>query len=250
MEQQYPPRRIDPELAGRLSERGAELAQGDAFGSAEKLPGLIVGVLNFALTLEYLEAEFYTKATSTPGLIPPDVRDVFDEIRRHETEHVEYLQGILGNRAVAKPGFDFTGGKGQGNGPFGDVFQNPKTFLALSQAFEDTGVRAYKGQAANLMGDGDILEAALTIHSVEARHASLVRHIRGDKGWISQSSRGSLPRETQRTYKGEDNSFHILTAWLGGGAGGGDIGGTEAFDEPLTKWDVMKIVRPFLAKGG
>jgi rubrerythrin len=53
--------------------------------------------------------------------------------------------------------------------------------LALAQAFEDTGVRAYKGQAANLMSKPDLLTAALQIHSVEARHASEVRRLRGQK---------------------------------------------------------------------
>uniref|UniRef100_UPI0025D6A377 ferritin-like domain-containing protein n=1 Tax=Marivirga sp. TaxID=2018662 RepID=UPI0025D6A377 len=67
-------------------------------------------------------------------------------------------------------------------------FNDYNQFLALSQAFEDTGVRAYKGQAANLVSDSMsnlILTAALSIHGVEARHASIVRRLRGQKGWIT-----------------------------------------------------------------
>jgi rubrerythrin len=60
-------------------------------------------------------------------------------------------------------------------------FTDYQQFLALAQAFEDTGVRAYKGQAANLMSKPDLLTAALQIHSVEARHASEVRRLRGQK---------------------------------------------------------------------
>jgi hypothetical protein len=75
----------------------------------------------------------------------------------------------------SKPTFDFTVG-----GAF-DPFNNYTQFLALSQAFEDTGVRAYKGQATNLISTPDLLTAALQIHSVEARHASEVRRLRGLK---------------------------------------------------------------------
>ena len=73
---------------------------------------------------------------------------------------------------------DFTAG-----GKYADVFSNFKTFLALSQTFEDLGVAAYKGQAGNLKGNGAILTAALQIHSVEARHAAEVRRIGGKKAW-------------------------------------------------------------------
>ena len=99
-----------------------------------------------------------------------------------------FLTDALGSHAVKKPNFDFTA-----KGAFGDVFSNYKTFLALSQAFEDTGVRAYKGQAGNLKASDEILTAALQIHSVEARHAAEVRLIRGQPAWIVSNSRGDLP---------------------------------------------------------
>ena len=74
----------------------------------------------------------------------------------------------------------------------------------MAQAFEDTGVRAYKGQAANLITTPDLLTAALQIHSVEARHASEVRRLRGLKGWISNDERGAgMPAATQAVYAGE-----------------------------------------------
>ena len=145
--------------------------------------------LQLALTLEYLEDEFYKIALDTNGLIPASDRDIIAQISKHENAHVEFLMGPLGNAAPAKPTFDFT------VGDTFDTFDNYETFLALSQAFEDTGVRAYKGQAGNLMSDGDLLTAALQIHSVEAMHAWQIRRLRGQKGWIVGSDRGGLPAE-------------------------------------------------------
>jgi len=79
---------------------------------------------------------------------------------------------------VAKPVFDFSGGNGTMLGPFATVFTNCNVFLAVAQTFEDTGVRAYKGRAGELVGGGDLLTAALQIHSVEARHAAHIRLMR------------------------------------------------------------------------
>ncbi len=195
-----------------------------------------VDVLNFALVLEELEAEFYTRGVSA-NMLPDDVKPVFDQIRKHEVAHVAFIRGALGGDAVAKPTFDFTAG-----GMFADVFSNPQTFMMLAEAFEDTGVRAYKGQAATLMPDPTVLEAALKIHSVEARHAAEVRRIRGQKGWISGSSRGDLPAAAQKVYDGESNTFHFILAK----PSSQKLGLSEAFDEPLTKGQVLEIVRPFL----
>ncbi len=255
----------DPELTRKLVSRreaisrgastSSSLAFGLAMGSvpvalaglakdvfAQGLPSLIEDVLNFALTLEYLESQFYETGVAKRGLLGNDVRPVFDQIRKHEVAHVAFLKSALGARAVASPTFDFTAGGGKSNGPFADVFSNEKTFLAVAQTFEDTGVRAYKGQAANLMGDDAILEAALKIHSVEARHAAEVRRLRGQKGWISLDTPGGLPAITQPSYAGEGNRFHFILAQPVN-----SISMTEAFDEPLTKSQVMDIVAPFIA---
>ena len=147
-----------------------------AFGQG--VPARVVEVLNFALTLEYLEDEFYRTALGTSGLIPREFTQVFAQISKHETAHVATLKGALGAAAVAKPQFDFTA-----RGKYRDVFSNFKTFAAVSQALEDTGVAAYKGQAGNLLGAGAVLTTALQIHSVEARHAAEVRRVRGVKAW-------------------------------------------------------------------
>lgn len=204
------------------------------------VPSDAAGILNFALTLEYLEAEFYSTGLDTRGLIPAPMHAVFDQIRKHEVAHVAFLRSALGSDAVAKPSFDFTAG-----GLFGDVFSNAQTFMAVAQAFEDTGVRAYKGQAASLMTHRTLLRQALQIHSVEARHASQVRRMRHQKGWITGKSRGDLPAATQGVYEGEDNGFHFILAQ----PSSKKLALTEAFDEPLTMGEVLSIVRPFIRGG-
>jgi hypothetical protein len=200
----------------------------------------IVGILNFALTLEYLESTFYTMGLSTSGLIPSADMAVFAQISKHETDHVALLKSTiisLQGTPVAEPGFDFTAG-----GTFPDVFSNYQTFLALSNAFEDTGVRAYKGQAAALQGAGAVLTAALDIHSVEARHASEVRRLRGLKGWITEAQANGLPAAI---YTGEDNTveggINVTTVTSAPVASV-----TEAFDEPLTMSAVLAIAGPFI----
>lgn len=151
------------------------LASNQAFGAT--LPKVIEDTLNFALTLEYLEAAFYDLGNKS-GIIPSQYKTVFRTIGQHETAHVKLLKGVLGSAAVKAPGVDFTAG-----GKYADVFSNFDTFLALSQTFEDLGVAAYKGQAGNLVGSREVLTVALQIHSVEARHASEVRRIGLRFGW-------------------------------------------------------------------
>ena len=215
----------------------------EAFG--QRLPASVVSVLNFALALEYLESDFYNIGVATGGLIPAADRTIFTTIQQHENDHVVYLRNALGAAARPKPTFDFTAG-----GAFPTVFTSYATFMAVAQAFEDTGVRAYKGQAPTLMPYKSVLTAALTIHSVEARHAAEVRRLRGNftdmepnEGWITNAIT-DIPG-TEAVYAGEDNTVHA----------GVDAAGvttvarkevTEAFDEPLTMAQVLAIVDPFI----
>lgn len=202
----------------------------------------VVEVLNFALTLEYLEAEYYVMGLDSGGLLTGDVRSVIEQISKHETAHVAFLQTAIsgaGGTPVDKPTFDFTAG-----GAFPDVFSNPQTFLAVAQAFEDTGVRAYKGQAGNLLGNDDVLTAALQIHSVEARHASEVRRLRGSKGWITRATNTTAPA-ADGVYAGEANTTHL-------GVDAKSIVSvdvdalTEAYDEPLSMQQVLTIAGLFI----
>jgi hypothetical protein len=220
----------------------------DAF-AATALPQDIIDVLNFALTLEYLESTFYDTAVGMSGLIPASDLAIFQQIKKHEDAHVAVLQGALGSAAVAKPTFDFTAG-----GMFPDVFSNYATFQAVSQAFEDTGVRAYKGQAPNLMSQPDILTTALQIHSVEARHAAEVRRLRGLEGWIIGKT-GNLPAAVNAAVYGPGNppsDFPAEDNIVQGGVNLMSITnyGTDplsaAFDEPLDKATVLAIAGPFI----
>jgi len=217
----------------------ASLANKTYAADISPTPSTPVGALQLALTLEYLEDEFYRLGLES-GVIPPGGRDekVFMQIAKHEADHVEFLIAGLGANAVAKPTFDFTVG-----GAF-SPFTDYQTFLALAQAFEDTGVRAYKGQAANLITTPDLLTAALQIHSVEARHASEVRRLRGLKGWITGNQRGTgMPDATQAVYNGEEatNQAGYNTSTLFGADAG-----TEAYDEPLTTQQSVDIANIFI----
>lgn len=202
--------------------------------------------LQLALILEYLEDEFYAMALDS-GIIPVADQAIFTQIAKHENAHVNFLKSALGDAAPAKPTFDFTGARNaNGGGPF-DPFNDYPTLLALAQAFEDTGVRAYKGQAGNLISNGDLLTAALQIHSVEAMHASQIRRLRGQKGWIIGSDRGGLPEAAQPVYTGEEITtqagFDTSTV---GNFGAGSA--SESFDEPLTGSQSKTIAQLFIVE--
>lgn len=211
-------------------------ALSDAYGQSG-LPQSVVDVLNFALTLEYLEAEFYVRGTETAGLIPSQYMMIFRQIRKHEEAHVRLLRSVLGSQAVNKPTFDFTG-----KGAFPTVFSSFDTYAALSQAFEDTGVRAYKGQAPALIPVPAVLEVALNIHSVEARHAARIRALRGFKGWITNADSSGLPAAI---YAGDAETVQlgVQTAGLGGKSA---AAATESFDEFLTRDQVLAIAGQFI----
>jgi len=254
---------VDPELFTRLNSRRGLLGASTklaaaalplAFGASLKhayaqtaTTNKIVDVLNFALTLEYLEAEFYNIGMNTPGLIPAEDRLIFAEVQMHENAHVTFLRKTLmalGATPVAKPRFDFTA-----KGAFPTVFSSYATYKAVAQALEDTGVRAYKGQATNLVGTGAVLEAALNIHSVEARHAAYIRRLNGAKGWIPFADSSGLPAAI---YAGEDQQIQNerlgpINAHSGPVLFGIDtMAVTESFDEPLTKEQVLAIAAPFI----
>lgn len=217
----------------------------------------VVAVLQYALTLEYLEAEFYTKGVAMAPIPAGAPMGAITTIRDHENAHVALLKtviGQLGATPVAKPTFDFSAGNGSNNGPFKDVFTNYALFLAVAQTFEDTGVRAYKGQAGELMENNDILTAALQIHSVEARHAAHIRSMRRAllsnttiKPWITGKDTGGIGAAVQASYDGEDLSTQAGANIVNIGNSGVTVSAaTEAFDEPLTKAAVLAIVDPFI----
>ena len=101
----------------------------------------VLDVLNFALTLEYLEYRFYQKAVSSTNLIPTGAPlNAISSIRDNELAHVNFLKTTitaLGGKPVVEPTFDFTAGNGSNSGPFANVFTSYETFLAVAQVFEE-----------------------------------------------------------------------------------------------------------------
>lgn len=220
---------------------------------------IILDTLNFALTLEYLESNFYIKAVNS-GIVPAgDALNAITVIRDHENEHVNFLKTAIsaaGGTPVSftADSFDFTA-----KGNFPGVFSEYGTLLAVAQTFEDTGVRAYKGQASNLISNNDYLTAALQIHSVEARHAAHIREMRKAanllvpsgvdvKPWITLNQSGIGTTAVQASYDGEENVMQAgITITNIGGFPISAAAASEAFDEPLTKDQITAIVTPFFA---
>jgi hypothetical protein len=128
-----------------------------------------VDILNYALTLEYLESEFYTLGVKQVKGLSGEERKLAKEIRDNEDEHVDALAATvkkLGGTPVKKPTFDF-----------GGAFGSRATFLKTANTLEDAGVSAYNG-AGPLIASKDVLAAAGSIVQVEARHAALIRLVR------------------------------------------------------------------------
>ncbi len=138
----------------------AEAESADAFASSD------VSILNYALTLEYLQASFYTEAERV-GALRGRARHAARVLGAVERAHVAALQKALGNAAIGRPRFNFQG-----------TTEDGQKFLQTAVAFEDLAVAAYKGQAPLIKSDG-LLAAAISIHSVEARHAAWMRHLFG-----------------------------------------------------------------------
>jgi hypothetical protein len=171
-----------------------------AYGQGQAtLPADVQKVLTLALQLEYLEFHFYNTALSITGLIPGSETDGITTIRNDEAGHINALRGVLGTNAPSYlvTDFDYSGGGGTGTGPMATALvpngagnANGALFFAAGQAFSDVGQRAYKGGAPtlNTTATKDVLEAALNIHSVEARHNS---HFRSVRRAIAANSLGS-----------------------------------------------------------
>ncbi|MFO1070595.1 MAG: ferritin-like domain-containing protein [Geminicoccaceae bacterium] len=181
-------------------------------------------ILNFALNLEYLEAEFYLRAafgrglddgqtggTGTRGAVTGGrqvpfasrlIREYAQEIARDEAAHVRFLRRTLGAAAVARPRIDlrasFTNAARAaglvGPGESFDPFASEDGFLLGAFVFEDVGVTAYKG-AATLIAAKPVLDAAAGILAVEAYHAGEIRTLLRARGLVAQARKISDLRD-------------------------------------------------------
>jgi Ferritin-like domain len=125
-----------------------------------------ISILNYALLLEELQAAFYTEAERGKAL-SGDSLEAVEVIGGGERAPVKALREVLGGKAIKAPFFNFKG-----------TTEDPDAFLRTAVAFEDLAVAAYKGQAP-LIRSPEVLAAAISIHSVEARHAAWIRYLAG-----------------------------------------------------------------------
>ena len=255
-------------LGSKVAAAAMPFALGSMFNKAygQATPQAVIDVLQYALTLEHFEYNFYLQGNAATTLAIPagDQRNAIIMIRDSEKKHVDYLSTVI--RTInnttpvsQKTVYDFTA-----MGTFPTVFTDYAIFLAVAQVLEDTGVRAYKGQAAALMGNQVVLTAALGIHAVEARHAAKIRYMRRLNGvaaikpWITSTA--TVSNDTgiaavNNNYAGATPENTVVQATvniagfkLEGVAGSPNISfsaAAEAFDEPLTKAEVLALVAPF-----
>jgi hypothetical protein len=142
-----------------------------------------LAILNYALTLEYLEADFYAGAVDS-GALSGSAAVLAALISAHEATHVTVLRNTilkLGGRATAKPSFDFKG-----------TNTDPAKFVATALVLENTGVRAYLGQAGNLKSKA-LLAAAGSILTIEARHAAAVAVLLDDSPYADGTDTSITP---------------------------------------------------------
>lgn len=158
-----------------------------ALGADSRSSKQDVAILNFALTLEYLEAEFYRQAVAGNAL-SGEQKTFAEIVAGHEAAHVDFLAKTLGSNAVASPKFDFKG-----------IPTNTNLFIKTAMQLEDTGVSAYIGQSYRIRKTAYILVAAQVL-AVEARHAA----------WARSLVPGRLPAEKDEVLNGHANMKQVL----------------------------------------
>lgn len=170
----------------------------EMLASFEDVEGTDVDVLNYALSLEHLESAFYETALETfdeQAFVESDALSEYDESFR--TAVYGYVETVAAHEAqhatVFTQAVELLGGEAVMPGEYEFGFETVGEFLSLAQVLENTGVAAYAG-AAPFVESPDLLSAALSVHSVEARHAAVTNFVTG----TSRSRTRSTPRAPSR----------------------------------------------------
>ena len=145
---------------------GAALLAASAAPAQAAIDRRDVAILNYALTLEYIQESFYGEVERI-GALTGGLAEQARVVGAHERAHVKAFRQVLGAHAVKRPRFDFRG-----------ATEDSDRFRRTAVAFEDLAVAAYKGQAP-LIQSRAYLVPALAIHTVEARHAAWIRRLAG-----------------------------------------------------------------------
>ncbi|MCK1714644.1 MULTISPECIES: ferritin-like domain-containing protein [unclassified Bradyrhizobium] len=172
-------------------------------------------IFTFALNLEYMEAEFYLRATTGKGIADADagsdaasviggheakfenkaIREFVEELAENELAHVRFYRKTLGRSAISRPAIDFEAGfkaaaQAAGLPADFDPFADDMSVLLGGMLFEDVGVTAYAG-AAPLLKNKEFVEAAAGILAVEAYHMGMARsqlYLMGEKAWTAANA--------------------------------------------------------------
>jgi hypothetical protein len=167
-------RRAFLRMAGLVGVGAGLVAGGVGSGIAYAAPAAgdanDVDILNFALTLEFLESDFYSTGLKK-GLLNGRELELITEISDNESSHVTSVKALvkqLGGTPVNKPSIKFPA----------DTFKDKATFLKTASTFEEVGVTAYHGQVG-LIKSGAVLGAAASIAGVESRHAAVLAALIG-----------------------------------------------------------------------
>ena len=266
---------VDSDVLGRLDSRRAVFSSLTTVGkraTQAAVPALLASffskayagttagdpkeVFNYALTLELLEADFYKKVIASPLFLTATAadKDAIRQISKHEDSHVALLRAVvsgIGGTPVTNITF-----KQATFNSLVTFYGGGSSILGVAQLLEDTGVRAYKGRAADLLGIADVtiggkvynpLETALQIHSVEARHASHIRYMRNQTPWIG----GNGDLDAQPHYTGatpESNTTQSGVSLIAANAitpntTYSQIDAAASFDEILTVAEVTDASR-------
>jgi hypothetical protein len=231
-------------IAGGLAVSGCASAPNERAVNTNMVKGPPLGVddkiFNFALNLEFMEAEYYTRGAYGRGLTEHGIdvgrnagdvrggskvqfsnktlRDHAEELSFNEAAHVKFYRSKLGSAAVDRPAIDFVTGFNSAAAAAGlvkpgetfDPFADEYNFFLGGMLFEDVGVTAYHG-AAPLLTNKEFLAAAAGILAVEAYHMGMVRKLLYDAGekYRQEANRISAARDAIDGHKGLDQGIEV-----------------------------------------